>query len=179
MVWLHGGGYFMRSAQVEDVYDGENLARKGDIVVVSINHRLNSLGFWDLSAYGEKYQSSANNGVLNIVAALQWIHDNIEKFGGDLNVTLFGQSGGGAKILALTAMPTAKGLFHKAINQSGTVELIGMSLQTQDTSRRFAELTLQNLNLTAAAELAAAANAAYLQAAKEFGAEKMYQDALG
>lgn len=184
MVWLHGGGYFMGSAQVEDVYDGENLSRKGDVVVVSINHRLNSIGFLDLSAYNEKY--SANNGILDIVAALQWIQDNIENFGGDKNnVTLFGQSGGGAKILSLTAMPAAKGLFHKAIVQSGSNETMGMSLPTQDVSRRVAELTLQNLNLSAAevskletipySELSAAANQAFLQASKEFGADKVYQ----
>ncbi len=154
------------------------------LLVVSINHRLNLLGFLDLSAYGEKY--SANNGILDIVAALEWIHDNISNFGGDKNnLTLFGQSGGGAKILSLTAMPAAKGLFHKAINQSGAVELIGMSLQTQDTSRRVAELTLQNLNLSPAevskleiipyAELSLAANKAFLQASKEFGADKVYQ----
>ena len=71
----------MGSAQVEDVYDGENLSRKGDVVVVSINHRLNSIGFLDLSAYNRKY--SPNNGILDVVAALQWIHDNIEQFGGD------------------------------------------------------------------------------------------------
>ncbi|MBQ7629748.1 MAG: carboxylesterase/lipase family protein [Selenomonadaceae bacterium] len=190
MVWLHGGGYFMGSAQVEDVYDGENLARKGDVVVVSINHRLNSLGFLDLSAYGEKYKTSANNGILDIVAALEWIQENIENFGGDKNnVTLFGQSGGGAKILSLTAMPAAKNLFHKMIIQSGSVENMGMTLPTQETSRRVAELTLQNLNLSAAevdklqkisyAELSAAANKAYLQASKEFGAEKMYQGDIG
>lgn len=184
MVWLHGGGYFMGSAQVEDVYDGENLSRKGDVVVVSINHRLNSIGFLDLSAYNEKY--SANNGILDIVAALQWIQDNIENFGGDKNnVTLFGQSGGGAKILSLTAMPATKGLFHKAIVQSGANETMGMSLPTQDVSRRVAELTLQNLNLSAAEvskletmpyeQLSAAANQAFLQASKEFGADKVYQ----
>ena len=185
MVWLHGGGYFMGSAQVEDVYDGENLSRKGDVVVVSINHRLNSIGFLDLSAYGEKYQSSCNNGMLDIVAALQWIHDNISNFGGDPNnVTLFGQSGGGAKILTLTSMPAAKGLFHKIINQSGANETMGMSLPTQENSHRVAELTLQNLGLTPAevykletmpyAELCEAANKALNQAAKEFGSNVMY-----
>lgn len=183
MVWLHGGGYFMGSAQVEDVYDGENLSRKGDVVVVSINHRLNSIGFLDLSAYNSKY--SPNNGILDIVAALQWIHDNIEQFGGDPNnVTLFGQSGGGAKILSLTSMPATKGLFHKAIVQSGSNETMGMSLPTQKHARRVAELTLQNLGLPAVdvdklqtmpySELSEAANKAINQAAAEFGSDVMY-----
>lgn len=179
MVWLHGGGYFAGSASVEDAYDGENLSRKGDVVVVSVNHRLNSLGFFDLSAYGKKYEKSGNAGILDIVAALQWIHDNIGEFGGDPdNVTLFGQSGGGAKVLTLTSMPDAKGLFHKAIVQSGGVELTGMSLPDQEVTRRVAELTLAELGLSAAevdklqtlpyAQLATAANAAFIKAGKEF-----------
>ena len=90
------------------------------MVVVSINHRLNVLGFLDLSAYGEKYKHSANNSILDMVVALEWVRDNIRNFGGDPdNVTIFGQSGGGAKVNTLMAMPQAKGLFHKAINQSG------------------------------------------------------------
>ena len=130
----------MGSASVEDVYDGENLSRKGDVVVVSVNHRLNVLGFLDLSAYGEEYRDSGNLGVLDIVAALQWIRQNIAQFGGDPdNVTLFGQSGGGAKILTLTAMPAAQGLFHKAIEQSGATELMGMTLPRQDVTRRVAD----------------------------------------
>ncbi|MBO6204023.1 MAG: carboxylesterase/lipase family protein [Selenomonas sp.] len=185
MVWLHGGGYFMGASAVEDVYDGENLSRKGDVVVVSINHRLNSVGFLDLSAYGDKYKDSANAGMLDIVAALEWIQRNIENFGGDPgNVTVFGQSGGGAKILTLTAMSRAKGLFHKAIIQSGAVEHMGMSLPDQEVSRRVAELTLDNLGVTADnvdllqtipySVLSSAGNKALDQAAKEFGPERMY-----
>ena len=185
MVWLHGGGYFMGASAVEDVYDGENLSLKGDVVVVSINHRLNSVGFLDLSAYGEKYKDSANVGMLDIVAALEWIQRNIENFGGDPgNVTVFGQSGGGAKILTLTAMSRAKGLFHKAIIQSGAVEHMGMSLPDQEVSRRVAELTLDNLGVTADnvdllqtipySVLSNAGNKALDQAAKEFGPERMY-----
>jgi len=185
MIWLHGGGFSMGSASVEDVYDGENLSRKGDVVVVSVNHRLNSVGFLDLSAYGEKYKMSGNAGMLDVVAALQWVHDNIANFGGDPNnVTLFGQSGGGAKILTLMSMPSAKGLFHKAIEESGAVEQMGMTLPRQDISRRVAELTLENLDIPANSvdklqsipyeELAEAANKAYLQAGKEFGPERMY-----
>lgn len=120
MFWIHGGGYTAGSSQELPSYDGESLAKKGDVVVVSINHRLNILGFLDLSAYGEKYKHSANVSILDIKAALEWVHNNISNFGGDPgNVTIFGQSGGGAKVNTLMAMPSAKGLFHKAINESG------------------------------------------------------------
>lgn len=120
LFWIHGGGFTAGSSQELPSYDGENLSRKGDVVVVSINHRLNVLGFLDLSAYGEKYKHSANLSIIDIRAALEWVRDNISNFGGDpVNVTIFGQSGGGAKVNTLMAMPSAKGLFHKAINQSG------------------------------------------------------------
>lgn len=120
MFWIHGGGFSAGSSQELPSYHGENLSRKGDVVVVSINHRLNILGFLDLSAHGEKYNTSANNSILDMQHALQWVHDNIVNFGGDPdNVTIFGQSGGGAKVNTLMAMPSAKGLFHKAVNQSG------------------------------------------------------------
>lgn len=120
LFWIHGGGFTAGSSQELPSYDGESLSKKGDVVVVSVNHRLNILGFLDLSAYGDKYKTSANNSMADIVAALQWVKNNIENFGGDPNnVTIFGQSGGGAKVNTLMAMPSAKGLFHKAINQSG------------------------------------------------------------
>lgn len=120
LFWIHGGGYTAGSSQELPSYDGENLSRKGDVVVVSINHRLNVLGYLNLSAYGEKYKHSANNSILDIVSALEWVKTNIANFGGNPdNVTIFGQSGGGAKVNTLMAMPKAKGLFHKAINQSG------------------------------------------------------------
>jgi len=120
MVWLHGGGFSSGSAVEFPSYDGESLSRK-EVVVISINHRLNVLGFLDLSAYGEKYKSSANAGALDMVAALKWIQKNISSFGGDPNnVTIFGQSGGGAKVTCLLNTPSAKGLFHKAIIQSGS-----------------------------------------------------------
>lgn len=121
MFWIHGGGFTAGSSQELPSYDGENLAKRGDVVVVSINHRLNILGYLDLSAYGDKYKQSANLSIIDMVAALQWVKDNIANFGGDPgNVTIFGQSGGGAKVNTLMAMPSAKGLFHKAINQSGS-----------------------------------------------------------
>ncbi|MEP7141408.1 MAG: carboxylesterase/lipase family protein [Ferruginibacter sp.] len=121
MVWLHGGGFTAGSSIELPSYDGENLTKKGDVVVVSVNHRLNVLGFLDLSAYGEKYKSSANAGLLDLVAALQWVKQNIANFGGDPeNVTIFGQSGGGGKVTCLMNAPSAKGLFQKAIVQSGS-----------------------------------------------------------
>ena len=110
MFWIHGGGFTAGSSQELPSYDGENLARSGDVVVVSINHRLNVLGFLDLSAYGAKYATTANNSMLDIQLALEWVRDNIDQFGGDPgNVTIFGQSGGGAKVNTLMAMPSAKG----------------------------------------------------------------------
>jgi para-nitrobenzyl esterase len=122
MLWLHGGGYTAGSGQELRSYDGENLARRGDVVVVSLNHRLNVLGHLDLSGYGDQYAASGNLGMLDIVAALEWVRDNIENFGGDPgSVTIFGQSGGGGKVSALMAMPAAKGLFHRAIVESGSL----------------------------------------------------------
>lgn len=120
LFWIHGGGFTAGSSQELPSYDGENLAKSGDVVVVSINHRLNILGYLDLSAYGDKYKNSANISILDMKAALEWVKTNITNFGGDPdNVTIFGQSGGGAKVNTLMAMPSAKGLFHKAVNESG------------------------------------------------------------
>ena len=150
MVWLHGGGFRSGSSAENYFYDGKNLSKTGDVVIVSVNHRLNLLGFLDLSAYGEKYKNSANVGIMDLVASLEWIRDNIEEFGGDPNnVTIFGESGGGAKVLTLMATPAAKGLFHKAISESGAVEEMGMTLLPEKTTRRVAELTLENLGLNA------------------------------
>jgi len=150
MVWLHGGGFFSGSSNELGVYDGTNLAAKGDVVVVSLNHRLNALGFMDLSAYGPDYAGSANVGMLDIVAGLQWVRDNIARFGGDpANVTIFGQSGGGAKVTALLASPLAKGLFGKAVIQSGAPGGFGPAALDQATARRVAALTLANAGLSA------------------------------
>lgn len=123
MVWLHGGGYSAGSSIEQVAYDGENMSRFGDVVVVSLNHRLNILGYLDLSPFGEKYANSANAGNADIVAALKWIRDNIENFGGDPgNVTIFGQSGGGMKVWALLQTPAADGLFQKGIVESGCIK---------------------------------------------------------
>ena len=126
MVWLHGGGWSSGSGHEQPAYNGENLSRRGDVVVVSVNHRLNLLGYMNLSAYGARYSSSMNVGVLDLVAALEWVRDNIASFGGDPdNVLLFGQSGGGAKVSTLLSMPVAKGLFHRAVVQSGSTLRLG------------------------------------------------------
>ena len=102
LVWLHGGGYFAGSSIEQIAYEGENMARLGDCVVVSINHRLNILGYLDLSDFGAEYANSGNAGGDDIIAALRWVRDNIAAFGGDPgNVTVFGQSGGGAKVSTL------------------------------------------------------------------------------
>jgi para-nitrobenzyl esterase len=123
MVWLHGGGYVAGSGQELKSYEGENLSRRGDVVVLSLNHRLGVLGFLDLSQIGDsRFARSGNAGMLDIVLALQWVRDNIANFGGDPgNVTVFGQSGGGGKVSTLMAMPTAQGLFHRAVVQSGSI----------------------------------------------------------
>ena len=121
MVWLHGGGYAMGASSELPFYDGTNLARK-DVVLVSINHRLNFLGYLDLSDFGEKYKYSGVAGVMDMVKALEWVHKNIEGFGGDPdNVTIFGQSGGGGKVNILLGTPSAQGLFHRGIIESGSM----------------------------------------------------------
>ena len=120
MFWCHGGA-FITGSGASGWYDGANLARKGDVVAVTVNHRLGAPGFLYLAELaGEAYADSGNIGMLDIVEALKWVRDNIANFGGDPgNVTIFGESGGGAKVSVLMAMPAAHGLFHKAIIQSG------------------------------------------------------------
>ena len=146
MVWLHGGGFSAGSSQELKAYDGESLARRGDVVLVSLNHRLNVLGHLNLAAYGDQYAGSANVGMTDIVLALEWVRDNIANFGGDPgNVTIFGQSGGGGKVSTLMAMPSAKGLFHKAIVQSAT----GVRVASAETTARVAAETMSQLGLSA------------------------------
>ena len=120
MVWLHGGGYTSGSGGFL-CYSGQELARKHDVVVVTVNHRLTVFGYLYLAGIGgEKFAHASNVGMLDIVAALEWVRDNAAAFGGDSgNVTIFGQSGGGGKVSVLMAMPSAKGLFHRAIVESG------------------------------------------------------------
>lgn len=121
MVWLHGGGFSDGSALELESYDGAALCEHGDVVVVSINHRLHLLGYLDLSAFGEQYCNSANAGISDLVEALKWVQRNVDAFGGDPNnITIFGQSGGGGKVYTLMQTPAAAGLFHKCIIMSGT-----------------------------------------------------------
>jgi para-nitrobenzyl esterase len=146
MVWLHGGGFAAGSGNDLPCFDGENLSRRGDVVVMTLNHRLNLLGFMDLSKYGDKYAQSGNAGMLDIVAALQWVHDNAAAFGGDPSrVLIFGQSGGGAKVSTLMGMPAAKGLFHRAVVQSGSFSLSTTPAQSQ----KLTDLVLAELGLDA------------------------------
>jgi len=151
MVWMHGGGFTNGSSIESYAYDGRSLSEFGDVVVVSVNHRLNILGTLDLSAYGPQYAKSRYTGTEDLVSALQWVHDNIESFGGDPgNVMIFGQSGGGGKVVRMLHMPAAKGLFHKVAAQSGGNNTYrttdpAASIKAQQT---IAAHTLKNLNLT-------------------------------
>ncbi len=146
MVFMHGGGFSGGSGHDLLSYDGESLARNHDVVVVNHNHRLNVLGYLNLGALGgDEFAMSANVGMLDIVAVLDWIRTHIAAFGGDPgNVTIFGQSGGGGKVAALMAMPAAKGLFHRAIIQSGPF----LKALTPDYSLRVAELLMAELGLS-------------------------------
>ena len=140
MVWLHGGGFDSGTSAWNP---GMALVRK-DVVVVSVNHRLNILGFLDLSTCSEKYKMSGNVGMLDVVAALRWVQDNILSFGGDPgNVTIFGESGGGGKVGTLLCMPVAKGLFHKAIIMSGTI----LNVNTKAMSEQLGEAVLKELGI--------------------------------
>ncbi len=140
MVWLHGGGFDSGTPAWDP---GMCLARK-EVVVVSVTHRLNILGFLDLSTCGEKYKHSGNVGMLDVVQALEWVRDNISKFGGDPNnVTIFGESGGGGKVGTLLCMPPAKGLFHKAIIMSGTI----LNVNTKAMTEELGEAVLKELGI--------------------------------
>lgn len=144
MVWLHGGGFSTGSGSTA-ILEGSNLARTGDVVVVTINHRLNVFGYtYAGAAGGDDFALSGAAGMLDIIAALEWVHDNIDRFGGDPNlVTIFGQSGGGRKVATLMAMPKAKGLFHRAIIESGAVlRLTEKADAVQITDMLMAELGL-------------------------------------
>lgn len=144
MVWLHGGGFSAGSATELPSYDGENLAHRG-AVLVSITHRLNVFGYLNLAAFSDKYALSGNVGMLDIVAALEWVRDHISHFGGDPSrVTIFGQSGGGGKVTALMAMPGAQGLFHRAIVESGSL----LTCATMESSNTLAEKLLKQLDVS-------------------------------
>ncbi len=147
IVWLHGGGYFAGSSIEQVACDGANMCREGDVVVVSVNHRLNILGYLDLSPFGEKYRNSGNAGHADLVAALQWVHDNIALFGGDPeNVTIFGQSGGGMKVADLMQTPAADGLFHKGLIMSGIADA-GLMPSCEGGGEKIVEAMLAELGL--------------------------------
>ena len=149
IVWLHGGGYFAGSSIEQVAYDGRNMCVEGDAVVVSVNHRLNILGYLDLSPFGEKYKNSGNAGHADMVAALQWVHDNISLFGGDPdNVTIFGQSGGGMKVADLMQIPAADGLFHKGLIMSGVADATMMP-SCEGNGEKIVTAMLTELGLTA------------------------------
>lgn len=145
MFWIHGGGFSAGSGSSPG-YDGTNLSKRGDVVVVSINHRLNVLGFTYLGGIGGAgFANTGNVGMLDIVQALRWVRDNIENFGGDPNrVMIFGESGGGRKVGTLLAMPDAKGLFHAAVNQSGpTIKVV-----SEEDANKVAEALLAELQIS-------------------------------
>jgi para-nitrobenzyl esterase len=147
LFWIHGGGFTNGNGIEQDGYNGENISRYGDVVFCSVNHRLGPLGFSDLSDVGgEKYAESGNAGILDIVAALKWVHDNIRNFGGDPgNVTIMGQSGGGAKTCTLVAMPETSGLIHKAVALSGNIT----KAISKDFSRELGKEILKEASLKA------------------------------
>lgn len=145
LVWFHGGGFSSGSAIEQDGYGGENLARYGDVVVCSVNHRLNAFGYTDLSKVGgEKYKHSGNVGILDLIAALRWVNENIDNFGGDPgNVTIMGQSGGGSKVSIVAAMPAAKGLVHKAVALSGN----SVNAANQEYAQALGEMVVKEAGL--------------------------------
>jgi para-nitrobenzyl esterase len=147
LVFIHGGGFTNGSSIEGEGYDGRNLAELGDMVVVTLNHRLNVLGTLDLSAYGSRYAQASNAGMRDIVAALQWLKANIARFGGDpQNVTIMGQSGGGGKVRVLMGIPDARDLFGKSIVMSG----VGSSAAyPKAVAAAIARYTVQNLGLNA------------------------------
>jgi para-nitrobenzyl esterase len=145
MVCFHGGGYTSGSANLVAL-EGQHLVRTGNVVVVNVNHRLGALGYLDLSAFGgPELKNSANVGMLDCVAALEWVRDNIANFGGNPNnVMIFGQSGGGGKCCTLMVMPAAKGLFHRVALQSGSTIRSGR----HETAQRNAETLWTKLGVT-------------------------------
>ena len=154
MVWCHGGGFAYGSGSSPDI-DGTNLARRGDVVVVTLNHRLNVLGFANLSEFSDDFAASGDAGMLDIVQALKWVRAHISEFGGDPNtVTIFGQSGGGRKVETLLAMPSAKGLFHRAIIESGAaVTVVDRDVAVRNAEQLLTKLGVDKKNVRALQDL--------------------------
>jgi para-nitrobenzyl esterase len=144
MVWFHGGGWSTGSGS-SNAYDGVRLSKRGDVVIVTVNHRLNTFGYLNLAKYGEQFADSGVAGVLDMVASLEWVRDNIAAFGGDPGkVLIFGESGGGLKTCSLMATDRAKGLFHRSVAQSGP----GIKLAEPDASAKGADELVKKLGLT-------------------------------
>ena len=146
-VWIHGGGYFAGNALEEYSFDGFNMAHNSDVVFVSINHRLNILAHLNLADYGDEFKNSVNVGIADLVAALKWIHENIEAFGGDPeNVTICGHSGGGGKVQCLYQIEEAAPYFQRGIVLSGSMS--NEMTDTQEVSRKAAKVILDELGIT-------------------------------
>jgi para-nitrobenzyl esterase len=145
MFYIHGGGYSFGSSYELPSHEGAQMARHHEVVQVSVNHRLNILGFFDVSEIGgSAYEGSANVGMTDLVAALRWVHENIEDFGGDPNrVMIYGQSGGGSKVTTLMGMPSAAGLFHRAAALSGG----GGNIPSKEQQAELARLVMKDLGL--------------------------------
>lgn len=162
MVWFHGGGYAYGSGGWA-AYDGRNLAEKGDVVVVTVNHRLNAFGYLHFAEGGEDFATSGNVGNLDLVASLEWVRDNIAAFGGDPdNVTIMGESGGGSKVSHMLATPAADGLFDKAIIQSGPGVTSGKPAEAAELSAAL----MEKLGVSTISELQAVPAETLLTAAR-------------
>ena len=177
LVWLHGGGYESGSAIEHIAYEGENMSRYGDVVTVTVNHRLNIIGYFDLSDFGEEYANSGNAGGDDIIAALRWVRDNIARFGGDPdNVTVFGQSGGGGKVTTLLQSPAADGLYAKGFNMSGVWEPEASA--EEESGKALAESLMAELSVNTVKELEAvpyaSLAAAYVKVRPAFQAQNRY-----
>jgi para-nitrobenzyl esterase len=148
MLWIHGGG-FVSGSGARTVYDGVRLAQRGDVIVVTVNHRLNVFGYLYLAEFADDLADSGNVGQHDLIAALSWVRENIAEFGGDpANVTVFGESGGGAKICTLLAMEGAKGLFHRAVIQSGPmIWASDPNAATETATRALAVLGIRRANI--------------------------------
>lgn len=151
LFWLHGAGFGAGAAMEQLAYDGEELSHYGDVVFVSVNFRLNSLGCLDLSSFGEKYRHSGICGLADLVKSLEWVQRNIANFGGDPdNVTLIGHAGGAPAVVALAQTPSADKLFHKVSLGSGLFHPFAVpeGYTIKQIAQRMGELTVQQLGLT-------------------------------
>ncbi len=174
MVWLHGGGFTTGSGSA-NAYDGVRLANRGDVVVVTVNHRLNVFGYLYLDEFDEALAGSGNAGMMDLVAALEWVRDNIGAFGGNPgNVTIFGESGGGFKVSTLMAMPAARGLFHRAVIQSGPgLALMSKAEAAAGTAALLSELSLDREQFAQLRTLPAERIAAAAMAVAESGGPRI------